>query len=119
MKLHSIAVIRDHITRNGLGSQHGSDTDLFGLALGLARRILGRLLGLDPVIPLEPAAEIDVGAAPRAEGLMPRHGELAADRAAARAGGERRHGILRHGSRYRLIAARCQKWCARGLVRRR
>src|SRR5947208_10712387 len=98
MKLHSIAVIGDHITRNAHGSQHGSDADLFGLALGLARRVLGRLLGLDPVIALEPAAEIDIGAASRAEGLMPRHGELAADRAAARAGGERRDGILRHGS---------------------
>src|SRR5205823_7894699 len=69
---------------------------LVGLALGLARRIVGRLLGLDRVIALEPAAEIDIGAAGRAERLMPRRGRLAADRRAARPGGERRDGILRH-----------------------
>ena len=96
MKLPPFAVIGDDITRYGVGRQHGRDAALVGLALGLARRVVGRLFGFDPVIALEPAAEIDIGAAGRAERLMPRRGRLAADRTAARPGGERRDRILRH-----------------------
>src|SRR5438477_2470824 len=71
---------------------------LLGLALGLPRWIVGRLLGFDPVVALEPTAQIDIGAPPRAERLMPRSSRLAADWTAARPGGERRDGILRHSS---------------------
>src|SRR5712672_1545881 len=65
---------------------------LFGLALGVARRLFGR----HPVALLEPAAEIDIGAALRAEGLMPRDRGLVADWAAALAGGKGCDGVLRH-----------------------
>src|SRR5205814_8893035 len=69
---------------------------LFRLALGISRRVFRRLIGRHPVALLEPAAEIDVGATLRAEGLMPRHDRLAADRAAARTGGKGFDGGLRH-----------------------
>src|SRR5207248_125290 len=69
---------------------------LFGLALGVARRVFRRLIGRHPVALLKPAAEIDIGAALRAEGLTPRDRGLVADWAAARTGGKGCDGILRH-----------------------
>src|SRR5207248_10515159 len=53
-----------------------------GFLVGLDVR---RLFCRDAVIALEPAAEIDIGAAAGTERLMAHHGRLAADRAAAAA----------------------------------
>jgi len=70
---------------------------------GLVRRVLG----FHPIILLEPAAEIDVGAALGAERTMARRNRFAADRAGS-AGRDRDDGIMRHGSGYRFTAPRCQ-----------
>src|SRR5204863_8305416 len=69
---------------------------LFGLVLGVARRVFRRLIGRHPVALFEPAAEIDIGATLRAEGLMPRDSGLVADRAAALAGGKGCDAVFRH-----------------------
>ena len=49
-----------------------------------------RLLGINAIGTLQPAAKIDIGAAAGAKGLIARNGALAAGRAVARAGWDRR-----------------------------
>src|SRR5438067_8760763 len=118
MPVPSIAVWKSHNPRRPGTPAWRSCAALFGLALGVARRVFRRLIGRHPVALLEPAAEIDIGAALRAEGLMPRDRGLVADWAAALAGGKGCDGVLRHHFRYRLTAARCQKGSGRGSARR-
>src|SRR5438067_4178539 len=96
MPVPSIAVWKSHNPRRPGTPAWRSCAALFGLALGVARRVFRRLIGRHPVALLEPAAEIDIGAALRAEGLMPRVRGLVADRAAALAGGKGCDGVLRH-----------------------
>ncbi len=63
------------------------------LGLGLGPRVFLPLGRRDRVAAGEPAVQIDVGAALRAERPKPRRGRLAADRAFARAGNRIGHAI--------------------------
>src|SRR6266545_5452279 len=117
MPVLSLAVIADDITCGGARRQHRGLPLRGGLSrLALARTFVPRFFGRDAVNALKPAPEIDIGAARRAEGLMLRLRQLAADRAAAPAGRQWGDGIVCHGSGYRLSAPRCQKPLSRGLA---
>src|SRR5215831_1876742 len=65
------------------GRRPGGQSPFIGTSTLLAGVLLGRFFGRDPVVALEPAAEIDPGAANRAEWPMLRRRRLAADRARA------------------------------------
>src|SRR2546427_6852730 len=99
MPVLSLVVMADDITRGAARRQHRGLLLRGGLSrFVLARTLVGRFFGRDAVVALEPAAEINIGAPPRAERLMPRHRWLAADRAAALTGRQSGHWIARHGS---------------------
>src|SRR6266851_10391428 len=68
--------------------------------VAVLRLFLGRLFGGDAVAFLEPAAEVDVAAARRAEGLIARRDRLAAGRAASPPSGKLGHRIIGVGFRH-------------------